>query len=107
VDDGWWRMVIELDDAKGQTIESHISVNGTVLGIRLYLDEVVTRRNRSSRGSIARCGTQRSTSSVGVELLMSVSCTRSAQEARDRIVRHLCPAGVSQLHVQARLTGGP
>ena len=35
----------------------------------------------------------------------SVSCTRSTQEARDRIVRHVRRARVSQLHVQARLTG--
>ena len=37
----------------------------------------------------------------------SVPRTRSTQEARDRIVRHMCRARVSQLHVQARLTRRP
>ena len=42
---GGGRMSIELDDANGQAVGSHIRLSGTVLGIRLSLDEVVTRRN--------------------------------------------------------------
>lgn len=41
---GGGRMSLELDDAKGQAIGSHIRLSGTVLGIRLYLDEVVAQR---------------------------------------------------------------
>src|SRR5688572_9079075 len=38
------RMSIELDAARGQAVGSHIRLSGTVFGIRLSLDEVVTRR---------------------------------------------------------------
>lgn len=41
---GGGRMSVELDEAKGQAIGSHIRLSGTVFGIRLFLDEVVTRR---------------------------------------------------------------
>ena len=42
---GGGRMSIDLDATKGQALGSHIRLNGTVLGIRLCLDEVVTRRS--------------------------------------------------------------
>jgi hypothetical protein len=42
---GGGRMVIVLDKAKGQAVGSHIGLSGTVLGVRLSLDEVVTRRS--------------------------------------------------------------
>ena len=42
---GGGRMLIVLDNAKGQAVGSHIGLSGTVLGIRLSLDEVVTRRS--------------------------------------------------------------
>jgi hypothetical protein len=41
---GGSRMSVELDEAKGRAVGSHIRLNGRVFGIRLYLDEVVTRR---------------------------------------------------------------
>jgi hypothetical protein len=42
---GGGRMSIDLDAAKGQAVGSHIRFSGTVFGIRLSLDEVVTRRS--------------------------------------------------------------
>jgi hypothetical protein len=41
---GGGRMSIDVDAAKGQAAGSHIRLSGTVFGIRLSLDEVVTRR---------------------------------------------------------------
>lgn len=42
---GGGRMSVELDEAKGQAEGSHIRLSGRVLGVGLYLDEVVTRRD--------------------------------------------------------------
>jgi hypothetical protein len=42
---GGGRMSAELDEARGQAEGSHIRLGGRVFGVRLYLDEVVTRRN--------------------------------------------------------------
>ena len=39
------RMSVELDPAQGRAVGSHIRLAGRVLGVRLFLDEVVTRRN--------------------------------------------------------------
>jgi polyketide cyclase/dehydrase/lipid transport protein len=41
---GGGRMSIEVDDAKGQTVGSHVRLAGRFLGLSLSLDEVVTRR---------------------------------------------------------------
>ena len=41
---GGGRMLVELDEAKGQAVGSHIRLSGRVFGIRLFLDEVITRR---------------------------------------------------------------
>jgi hypothetical protein len=41
---GGGRMSVELDEARGQAEGSHIRLSGRVFGVRLYLDEVVTRR---------------------------------------------------------------
>lgn len=41
---GGGRMVVELDEAKGQAVGSHIRLSGRVFGVSLYLDEVVTQR---------------------------------------------------------------
>jgi hypothetical protein len=43
---GAGRMSVNVDEAKGQAVGSHIRLTGRVLGIRVYLDEVVTRRER-------------------------------------------------------------
>ena len=42
---GGGRMAVELDDAKGQAVGAHIRLSGRVFGVRLFLDEVVTRRD--------------------------------------------------------------
>lgn len=42
---GGGRMAVELDDAKGQTVGAHIRLSGRIFGLRLFLDEVVTRRD--------------------------------------------------------------
>jgi hypothetical protein len=41
---GGGRMTVDLDEAKGQAVGSHIRLTGSVLGMRVFLDEVVTRR---------------------------------------------------------------
>ena len=38
-------MSVALDSANGQAVGAHIRLTGTVFGIRLFLDEVVTRRD--------------------------------------------------------------
>lgn len=42
---GGGRMVVDVDVGKGQAVGSHIRLSGKVFGVRLFLDEVVTRRN--------------------------------------------------------------
>ena len=42
---GGGRVSVELDEAKGQAVGSHIRLSGRVFGVSLYLDEVVTRRD--------------------------------------------------------------
>jgi len=41
---GGGRMSVSVDDGGGQRVGSHIRLSGKAFGIRLYLDEVVTRR---------------------------------------------------------------
>jgi hypothetical protein len=41
---GGGRMSVEIDQAKGQAVGSHIRLSGRAFGLRLFLDEVVTRR---------------------------------------------------------------
>ena len=41
---GGGRMNTSVDEGNGQRVGSHIRMNGKVLGIKLFLDEVVTRR---------------------------------------------------------------
>ena len=41
---GGGRMVTELDGRRGKAVGSHIRMSGTVFGMRLFLDEVVTLR---------------------------------------------------------------
>ena len=42
---GWSRMELTLDENRGKRVGSHIRLDGKVLGIRLSLDEVVSKRN--------------------------------------------------------------
>ena len=39
---GGGRMIVAVDESQGQKIGSHIRLSGKVLGIKLFLDEVVT-----------------------------------------------------------------
>jgi hypothetical protein len=41
---GWGRMDVRLDAQHGKAVGSHIVLDGRVLGIRMFLDEVVTDR---------------------------------------------------------------
>lgn len=43
---GGGKMKVILDDKHGQEVGSHIILSGNVFGINLYLDEVVTERER-------------------------------------------------------------
>ena len=61
------RMRTELDDAKGQAVGSHIRLSGKVLGFRLLLDEVVTRREPP---------TEKTWETVGVPRLLVVGSYR-------------------------------
>ena len=38
-------MIVEVDAAKGQAEGSHIRLSGRVLGVQLFVDEVVTKRD--------------------------------------------------------------
>ena len=42
---GGGRMLVDVDAAGAQAVGSHIRLSGKVFGVRLFLDEVVTRRN--------------------------------------------------------------
>ena len=45
---GGGRMEVLVDDGKGQKVDSHIRLSGTAFGIKLFLDEVVTRHEPPS-----------------------------------------------------------
>ncbi|MES2304635.1 MAG: SRPBCC family protein [Gemmatimonadota bacterium] len=42
---GWGKMETVLDAQRGRSVGSHIVLRGRVFGVRLHLDEVVTRRD--------------------------------------------------------------
>jgi hypothetical protein len=42
---GGGHMAVELDDSRCHAVGSHIRLSGSVFGVRVFLDEVVTRRN--------------------------------------------------------------
>lgn len=46
---GGGKMATEVDKGKGQEIGSHIKMSGKVLGLNLFLDEVVAERLRPTR----------------------------------------------------------
>lgn len=52
-------MSVEADEANGQAVGSHIRMGGRVLGLRLSLDEVVTRRDPPSDKVWETVGTPR------------------------------------------------
>jgi Polyketide cyclase / dehydrase and lipid transport len=80
---GGGRMLVELDDAKGQTVGSHIRLSGKVFGIRLFLDEVVTRRTPP---------TEKVWETVGAPRLLVIGPYRMGVQIRPM-------AGCSRLHV--------
>jgi len=41
---GWGKMEVELDAQRGRAAGSHIVLHGRILGVRLFLDEVVIER---------------------------------------------------------------
>lgn len=46
---GWGKMDVRLDAHGGRAVGSHIVLDGSVFGIRLHLDEVVTERDPPRR----------------------------------------------------------
>ena len=56
---GGGRMVTELDGRRGKAVGSHIRMSGTVFGIRLFLDEVVTLRTPPVEKAWETVGTPR------------------------------------------------
>src|SRR5574341_716964 len=56
---GGGRMVTELDERRGKAVGSHIRMTGTVFGMRLFLDEVVTLRTPPSEKAWETVGTPR------------------------------------------------
>ena len=65
-------MVVDVDAARGQAIGSHIRLSGNVFGMRLFLDEVVTRRNPPTEKTWETVGTPKllviGSSRMGVEI---------------------------------------
>ena len=56
---GGGRMLVDVDGAKGQAVGSHIRLSGKVFGVRLFLDEVVTRRSPPTEKVWETVGTPR------------------------------------------------
>lgn len=46
---GGGKMSTEVDEGKGQKVGSHIKMGGTILGMKMFLDEVVTERTPPTR----------------------------------------------------------
>ncbi len=42
-------MDVDLDEREGQSVDSHIRMRGSILGVEIFLDEVVTVHERPSR----------------------------------------------------------
>lgn len=45
---GGGKMITEIDEGKGKLVGSHIRLNGYAFGIKIYLDEVVTKHDSPS-----------------------------------------------------------
>ena len=94
---GWGKMDLRLDDKNGQAVGSHIVLDGRVLGIRLYLDEVVTEREPPLRKTWETIGEPRllviGPYRMGFQLIPSGSAVR----LRVGIDYELPRAGLSRL----------
>ena len=53
------RMAVELDAAEGRAVGAHIRMSGRILGVRLFLDEVITRRQVPTTKVWSTVGTPR------------------------------------------------
>jgi len=42
------RMDVDIDERQGRSVGSHIRMRGSILGVEIFLDEVVTRHDRPS-----------------------------------------------------------
>jgi len=51
------RMKIEVDDARGQALGSHIRLSGSLFGVEVFLDEIITVRTPPSRKQWETIGT--------------------------------------------------
>ena len=56
---GWGRMELRMDQAAGRAVGSRIRLAGSVFGVRLELDEVVTVRDPPTRKAWETIGTPR------------------------------------------------
>jgi hypothetical protein len=56
---GGGRMRVELDEQRGQAVGSHIRLVGSAFGLKLFLEEVVTRREPPRRKEWETVGTPR------------------------------------------------
>ena len=89
---GGGSMSVELDEAKGQAVGSHIRLSGRVLGVRLYLDEVVTRRDPPTEKVWATVGAPRLL--VIGEYEMGVEITPEAGGSRVKVfIDYQLPTG--------------
>ncbi len=80
---GGGSMSVELDEAKGQAVGSHIRLSGRVFGVRLDLDEVVTRREPPTAKVWATVGAPRLL--VIGQYEMGVEITPDAGSSRLRV----------------------
>jgi hypothetical protein len=56
---GWGRMVVQLDEARGQALGSRIRLSGRVFGLQLSVEEVVSERDPPHRKFWETIGTPR------------------------------------------------
>lgn len=77
---GGGRMSVEIDEANGQAMGSHIRLRGRVFGVPLYLDEVVTRRDPPNGKAWETVGTPKllviGAYSMGVQITPEPAGTR-------------------------------
>ncbi|OGE82944.1 MAG: hypothetical protein A2846_02175 [Candidatus Doudnabacteria bacterium RIFCSPHIGHO2_01_FULL_49_9] len=91
---GGGRMNTELDDGRGQTVGSHIRLNGKVFGINLFLDEVVTHRQPPSRKIWETVGTPKLLVIGNYRMGLEISSENEGSRLRIFIDYEL-PTGVS------------
>ena len=97
-------MHVELDDQRGRAVGSHIRMRGSMLGMELSLDEVVTLRERPLRKEWETVGSPRllilSWYRMGVHLTQEPGGTRTAV-----FIDYRRPSGIAG-RLLSRLFGG-